>query len=142
MCAVTGMETPTAERIKAIIIANLARTSDKYYPEPRGPLEYDNTYCLTSEHITSAADLPDGHPIRQTLADAAVEGYLVQDDHKFSKEMREVHSFSVDLLKAVKATLDTLSISDIQYVGKRITVTDPLRGDKIRLGERDVPMFD
>jgi hypothetical protein len=132
MCAVTGMESLMAERIKAIIIANPARQSDKYYPKPRGPLEYDNTYCLTSEHITSAADLPDGHPVRQTLAAAAVEGYLLQDDHKFSKEMREVHNFSVDLLKAVKATLKTLS-RDGYSSGKGIIVTDPLRGEKFHL---------
>ncbi len=85
MCAVTGMESLMAERIKAIIIANPVRDSDKYYSEPRGPLEYDNTYCLASEHITSAADLPDGHPVHHTLAAACVEGYLLNDDHKFSR---------------------------------------------------------
>lgn len=133
MCAVTGMESLMAERIKAIILANPARQPYQYYPEPRGPLEYDNTYCLTSEHITSAADLPDGHPVRQTLAAAAVEGYLLQNDHKFSKEMREVHNFSVDLLKAVKATLGTLSRSNTQHAGTGIIVTDPLRGNQIWL---------
>lgn len=127
MCAVTGMESLLAERIKAIIIAN-----------PGGSYDKDNPYCLTSEHITSAADLPDGHPVRQTLAAAAVKGYLQQDEHKFSREMREVHNFSADLLKAVKSTLKTVSRSDNYKAGKGIIVTDPLRGDMIWLVERDL----
>jgi hypothetical protein len=133
MCAVAGMESLMAERIKAIIIANPARDDDGWFFNDPGPLELNNTYCLTSEHITSAADLPDEHPVREVLAAAAVEGYLRHDDHKFSKEMRAVHNFSVDLLKAVKSTLKTLSRSDVHSPGKGVTVTDPLRGQKIYL---------
>jgi hypothetical protein len=130
MCAVTGMETLAAQRIKAIIIANPARIADEYFDELPGPLECNNTYCLTSEHITSAADLPDGHPVRQTLATAAVKGYLLHDDHKFSKEMREVHNFSVDLLKAVKATLKNLRPANMYSSDPNILVRDPLREDE------------
>ena len=133
MCAVTGMESLMAERIKAIIIANPARTTDEIYNEAPGPLECNNTYCLTSEHISSAADLPDGHPVRQILATAAVKGYLLHDDHKFSKEMREVHNFSVDLLKAVKATLKNLRPANMYHSDQNIIVRDPLRGETFRL---------
>jgi len=128
MCAVTGMESLMAERIKAIIIANPTPKTDN----PPGPSEQDNTYCLTSWHITSAANLPDGHPVRRILAVAAVKGYLQHDDHKFLKEMQEVHNFSVDLLNAVKATLKTLNAS---YSGKSITVKDPLGGGNLWLVE-------
>ncbi|CZR58822.1 uncharacterized protein PAC_08714 [Phialocephala subalpina] len=128
ICQVTEMESLMAECIKAIIIAN---------PGPNtttrpGPSESNNTYCLTSEHITSAADLPDGHLVRRILAAAAVEGYLLYENHKFLKEMEEVHSFSVDLLKAVKATLETLSTS---YSGRSVFFKDPLRGVTVLLRE-------
>jgi hypothetical protein len=70
MCGVTGMESLMAERIKAIIIASVAPSSNKFTKTR----ELDtNTHCLTSWHITSAANLPGGHPVRSTLAMAAVE---------------------------------------------------------------------
>jgi hypothetical protein len=56
------------------------------------------------------AFLPDGHPVRSTPAIAAVEGYLKHDNYKFLKETVEVPSFSIDLLKSVKATLKTLKL--------------------------------
>jgi hypothetical protein len=80
MCSVTGIESMTAERIKAIIIANPAPKTGEVIYSPPGPSVLINTYCLTSEHITSAANLPDGHPVRYILAAAAVEGYLLRDD--------------------------------------------------------------
>lgn len=96
MCGITGMESLMAERIKAIIIANPAPSSTKftYTREPD-----TNTYCLTSWHITSAANLPGGHPVRSALAMAAVEGYFRRDNHKFLRETQEVPSFSVDLVR-------------------------------------------
>jgi hypothetical protein len=68
-----------------------------------------NTHCLTSQHIISATSLPTGHPVCGLLAAAAVEGYLRRDNYEFSKKAKELHNFSVDLLKAVKATFKTLT---------------------------------
>jgi hypothetical protein len=119
MCGVTGMGAPMAEHIKAIITANPA-------PGPRKP--DTNTRYLTSEHIISVASLPKEHPVRSLLAAAAVEGYLRDDNHKFLKETQEVPNFSVDLLKAVKATLKT---STAGY----IVVKDPVSGENVYLRE-------
>lgn len=121
MCGVTGMETLMAEHIKAIIIANPA-------PSPRK--SDTNTYYLTSKHIISAASLPEEHPVRSILAAAAVKGYLRDDNYRFQKETQEVPNFSADLLKAVKATLKSLTITH-----SSITVKDPVSGEKMYLGK-------
>ena len=131
MCGVTGMESLMAERIKTIIKANPApprlqpvatRTSHKRVPDT-------NTYCITSQHITSAAFLPEGHPVRSMLASAAVEGYLRDDNHKFRKEAQDVPNFSADLLKAVRTTLKNLAYrnSEIQFEDPISGVTMPLK---------------
>jgi hypothetical protein len=73
MCRATGMESLMAERIKAIILANSAPE----YPEWPGWRALDpNTFCLTSQHITSACALPQGHLVRAILAAATVKGYV------------------------------------------------------------------
>ena len=110
MCGVTGMETLMAEHIKAIIIANTSR------------------HCLISRHIVSAASLPEEHPVRSLLAAAAVKGYLRGDDHEFLKEVQEVPNFSADLLKAVKATLESIT-TDYGC----IIVEDPVTGEDIKI---------
>ncbi|TVY12698.1 hypothetical protein LARI1_G009579 [Lachnellula arida] len=90
-----------AERIKAIILANPA-PEDPEWPGWRVP--YTNTFCLTSQHITSACALPQGHPVRGILAAATVEGY------KFEREASRVPEFAVNLLKAVRATIESITI--------------------------------
>jgi hypothetical protein len=120
MCEVTGMETLMAEHIKAIILANPA-------PEKNGIVQGrdpdTNTYCLVGQHITSAALLPDGHPIRKVLAIAAVEGYIRRNKHKFVKEICSSPNFAADLLLEVKETLKTVNSGE-----SNITFKDPLSG--------------
>lgn len=117
MCDVTGMEIVMAEHIKAILLANPA-------PEIEGHRDPDtNTCCLTYQHVTSAALLPDGHPIRKVLAIAAVEGYIRRNEHKFLKEIRDSPNFAADLLLEVKETLMTVVSS-----GSIITFKDPFSG--------------
>jgi hypothetical protein len=65
-----------------------------------------------------------------TILRPAVEGYLRHDNYKFLKETQEVPSFSIDLLKSVKATLNTLSVG---YSGKSAFCKDPLSGEKVWL---------
>lgn len=93
------MKTLMAKHIKAVIPANLA-------PENKAMVhgrDLDtNTRCVVGQHITSAAPLPDGHPVRLLLATAAVEGYIRRDKHTFLKEIRESSNFAVDLLLEVK----------------------------------------
>jgi hypothetical protein len=123
MCGVTGMESQMAEHIKAIIIANPAPVDWKFQ---RGRNPDTNVFCLTSQHIISAALLPEGHPVRYILAAAAVEGYLRREgDYKFLKETQEVPNFAADLLKEVRATLKTLT-QDKNF-------TDPISGETLRI---------
>lgn len=122
MCRITGMESLMAEHIKAIILAN-----------PLPDLEWlerppdTNTHCLTSQHITSAVALPEGHPVRAILAAATVEGCLRQHNYKFEREASRVPEFSVDLLKAVRATIESITI---EY--NATTFEDPI--SRVRLG--------
>jgi hypothetical protein len=125
MCSVTGMESLIAEHIKAIILANPAPKNVEI-----GRIPDTNTYCLTSEHITSAARLPERHPVRGVLATASVEGYLRQDSCKFLREISEVPGFSVDLLRAVKATLES-----IYHGSGGNTFEDPISGLRLKLGK-------
>ncbi|KAH8791721.1 hypothetical protein F5882DRAFT_376833 [Hyaloscypha sp. PMI_1271] len=106
MCRITGMEFVMAEHIRAIILANPAPLD----PEWLGRAPDTNTYCLTSQHITSAVALPEGHPVRAILAAAAVEGCLRKYHYKFEREASRVPEFSVDLLKAVRAALESITI--------------------------------
>lgn len=64
---------------------------------------------------------------------AAVEGYLRHDNYKFLRETQEVPSFSIDLLKSVKATLNTLRVDGYD---KSITYKDPLSEEKVRLKQQ------
>lgn len=114
MCRVTGMEGIMAEQIKTIIITN---------PAPISSDLDSNTYCLNSSHIVSAASLPEGHPVRKVLAAAAAGAFFREDNHKFSKEVKEVASFASDLLEAIKDTLKSFETR-----GSGVLLTDPLTG--------------
>jgi hypothetical protein len=130
MCGITGMETLMAKRIKAIIIANPS-------PPLKGTRDPDtNTYCLTSQHIISAAFLPKEHPVRRILAMAAVGGYLRHDNHKLLRETQEVPNFSIDLLKSVKATLNTYSVDE-----ELITFKDPISGEELLFKDLEISLI-
>jgi hypothetical protein len=66
MYKVTGMESLMADRIKSIL---KAKPPSKTISTTRA--SDTNTYCLTSQHIISAALLPGGHPVRMVLTSAA-----------------------------------------------------------------------
>ena len=125
MCGVIGMERLMADRIKAIIIAN----NDPLLLKTRDP--DSNTRCLISQHIDSAVLLPEGHPVRDVLAAAAVEGYLQHDNCKFLEEILKVPGFSIDFLKSLKATLKSLSVEEM--VKNCITFKEPISGKAISL---------
>jgi BTB/POZ domain len=94
MCGIPDIGALLAGRIESIILKNPA-------PGTSG----SNTWCLEPEHIRSAVLLPTGHPVRGLLANAAVDGYIRQHNHKFAREAREVPGFSADLLDAVRTTI-------------------------------------
>jgi hypothetical protein len=124
MCRIIGMESLMAEHIKAIILANPA-PEDSKWEKWRSP--DTNTHCLTSQHIISGVDLPEGHPVRAILAAATVEGCLRQHNYKFEREASKVPGFSIDLLKAVRATIESITT---EY--KATTFEDPI--SRVRLG--------
>lgn len=123
MCGVTETEHLMVERIKDIIIADSAHRHDKYRRNYNA-----KTYSITSQNIVSAASLPVGHPVRNILAMATVEGYFLLDNHKFSKEYREIPGFAADLLAAVRATLKTISQGQYSPVFR-----EPLSGEILPL---------
>jgi hypothetical protein len=117
---ITGMETLMTDHIKAIILANQAPENSQF-EQNRDP--DTNTYSLESQHFTSAALLPNGHPVRRVLVTAAVEGYVRRDKHKFLEEIREAPNFAVDLLMEVKETLKTVTSGE-----PKMTFRDPFSG--------------
>ncbi|KFX85970.1 hypothetical protein V490_09295 [Pseudogymnoascus sp. VKM F-3557] len=122
MCGVTGIESLMEEVIRSTIIDNpgpydlVARTTNRH------------THYITLDHIISAAFLPDGHPVRNVLALATVEGYLNWDNHKFSNGSSKIPSFSTDLLFAVKTTLNSM-----RHGNFGVTFTEPISGEKLAL---------
>jgi len=126
MCGVSGMEGVMAERIKTIIVDN--PPDDNVFVER---LEA-NTYHLTPQHIESAAELPNGHAIRDMLASAAVKGFLRQTKHKFRDQADNNQDFAADLLKAVVSCLESLEISR-----NSTSVMDPISGERFELRERE-----
>ncbi|KAI9764095.1 MAG: hypothetical protein M1840_008900 [Geoglossum simile] len=120
---ITGMETQIAEHIKDIILLATPDPKIEIFPQNRGP--DSNTYSLAPQHITSAALLPNGHPVRRVLATASVEGYIRRNKHKFLKEILEAPNFAADLLLEVKETLKTVT------PGGRVSLfRDPLSGER------------
>ena len=104
MCGLLDIEHLMAQRIQDVVIADAAHRHGLCETNHNA-----NTYSITSQHIISAVNLPVGHPVRNTLAMAAVEGFLLLEDHKFSKEYREIPGFAADLLAAVRETVKTIS---------------------------------
>lgn len=103
LCGVGALEDHMAEYIRNILSSN---------PHPEPTLYWrhkdTNTYCLASHQIISALYLPQGHSVRRVLAEACVEGYLRDRNHKFAEETQLYPSFGADLLAAVGVALDGL----------------------------------
>ncbi|KAH8787737.1 hypothetical protein BGZ57DRAFT_755170, partial [Hyaloscypha finlandica] len=125
MCCITGIESMMAEHIKAVILTNPA-PEDPQYDGWRAP--DTNTYCLSSEHITSAVGLPERHLVRAIIAAATIEGYLRQHRYKFEKEAASVPEFAFDLLKALRATTETITCRSIP-----VTFKDPISRTRLKL---------
>jgi len=71
------------------------------------PLLIKDRDLLKPTHIRDAAELPMGHAIRSLFANACVEEYILalrssgKKVFKFQTELKEIHSFSSDLLESV-----------------------------------------
>jgi hypothetical protein len=102
MYNVSGMEAEVAESIKALIIHH--REMLDYSTEEK------NTYYLTSQHISSAVNLPEEHPVRRLLAETSVEGYFTHNNFKFKPETRSLSTFAADLLREIKAAVPLSSL--------------------------------
>lgn len=66
--------------------------------------------------------------MRVILAAVTVEGCLRQRNYKFEREALKVPEFSVDLLKAVRATIETITI---EY--SATTFEDPISRARLKL---------
>jgi hypothetical protein len=126
MCGLTGMESFITEHIKAIILTNRV-PPDSRWDKWREP-DTNTRCCLTSQHISSAVALPEGHPVRAMLAAAAVEGCLRLHYYPFESEASKIPGFAADLLNAVRATMESVAI---EY--NMVTFEDPISGVKLQL---------
>ncbi|CZR67954.1 uncharacterized protein PAC_17853 [Phialocephala subalpina] len=120
MCGVNGMESGMAKHITRLIL-----TDDIVLAFRHGDAQ---TWCFKPQHVTSAASLPKGHPVRDTLAAAAVKGYFQFHDSRFVDKAEEYPDFSVDVLIAMKATIRSLTCRK-----SSATFKDPLSGDSFSL---------
>lgn len=114
---INGLEDTNAQYIKDILISN---------PHPKNKNSWrsvdSNTYFLKYEHIVSATQLPQKHPVRSVLAAASVEGYLRSRVHKVHEETQAYPSFGADLLREMTSTLHK-----VQPL-KQVTFEDPISG--------------
>ena len=122
MCKVNGLEAQMARYIRKTLIANPNPESNHFWRHAD-----TNTFCLTSQHISSASFLPPHHPVRRVLAAASVEGYLRDQNHKFAPETLQYPSFGADLLREVSIALDGLKSAS------KVAFEDPVSGSRVEL---------
>lgn len=105
----------------------------------------ENRQALRPVHIRTAIELPDGHPVRQLSAEAAVVDYVdaqTQAGGKFwlSKEMEEHKAFAADLLMACGALWGSCGVTKRGHVDwvdpltKKSCNVDAISSGKIQLG--------
>ena len=116
---IVGLEKTMAEYIENILKHNR-------HPETKVTVRYfdSNTYYLTHDHIASATLLPRGHPVRNIVAAASVEGFLRSEDPKFSEEAHTYPSFGADLLQEIMLVLHR--VKPLQAA----IFEDPISGEK------------
>ncbi|PYH90921.1 hypothetical protein BO71DRAFT_433400 [Aspergillus ellipticus CBS 707.79] len=125
MYQVDGLQEFVAKKIRKIIMTN---------PGPTTSSTYSNTYWITYQHIASAANLPRNHSVRSVLANALVEGYLTLKEFKFYNEIRNIPSFSTDILEAVTKVIKKTSSDKIE----RFKLGDPITKRELYLGRTQV----
>ncbi|KAF3391598.1 hypothetical protein F1880_007641 [Penicillium rolfsii] len=124
---IIGLDHEMAQHIKGILLANPHPTTNQFHRHID-----NNTYCVTSHHIFSAARLPRGHPVRHILAAASVEGYLRSETHKFAEETQQNPIFGADVLQQVR-----LALNGIKSV-RGATFEDPITGVRSELNSDEL----
>ncbi|GAQ43781.1 hypothetical protein AtubIFM55763_003883 [Aspergillus tubingensis] len=97
MWRITGMEQLLADKIKAIITSSIPRVNLSCAGGENGKVR-----LLTSSHIKSASMLFKGHPVRSLIAEASVGPFILMDNFKFARELRENANYAGDLLDELK----------------------------------------
>lgn len=87
MWTVPELEAPVAQYIKQIILSNRSKGSNC------------NIDFISSEHIDSAYILPSEHPVRQVLAKASVEAFMLASSFKLLDAALENPEFAADLIQ-------------------------------------------
>ena len=126
MYMITGANHLMAERMKTIILADAKLHK---YDHDYGGVFGTNVLCVKTHHIVSAASLPRGHPVREVLAMAMVEGFFTMQDERPFEETEEIPGFAADLLSAIKSTSKTIRSGEYG----RAEFKEPLSGDFVRL---------
>ncbi|GAA88377.1 similar to An09g05000 [Aspergillus luchuensis IFO 4308] len=97
MWAITGMEQLLADKIKAVITSSIPRVNLSCIGGENGKIRH-----LTSSHIKSASMLFKGHPVRSLIAEASAGPFILMDNFKFARELRENANYAGDLLDELK----------------------------------------
>ena len=88
----------------------------------------NNTFCISSQALVSAVDLPGEHLVKGIIVSTVVEGVLCSDTHKFAREIREVLMLGGEVLRAVTAALHNLTPAEYG-----VDFKDPISGLVLRM---------
>ncbi|BCR98753.1 uncharacterized protein AKAW2_40436A [Aspergillus luchuensis] len=91
------MEQLLADKIKAVITSSIPRVNLSCIGGENGKIRH-----LTSSHIKSASMLFKGHPVRSLIAEASAGPFILMDNFKFARELRENANYAGDLLDELK----------------------------------------
>ena len=99
MCGIIEPRDYLARRVKEVIAMNDEGTT------------FSLTRDITSEHISSAGELPEGHPLFRVLCMASVREVLAAQTCKLANESSLCLGYAAGVLEEVMITLKTLRVS-------------------------------
>ena len=138
MVGATGMENAMSDLTKQIILKAVPQPEKDPGSASAQPLDAIHIRSdilmsnITLEHICSASQLSQEHPVRCMVAAAGVEGYLRCDNPKVLMMMEDCPSFALDLLKETKKVLRKLETIR-RREGDCSAFTDPITGERLGL---------
>ncbi|TVY37977.1 hypothetical protein LOCC1_G006239 [Lachnellula occidentalis] len=120
MCGITQMNDTISSRLREAIRGTPQQHQCHRWGTPVQTTSRESH--VTIKHISAAAALPYGHPVRRIVAETVVGRYLQREEGRHWKKVcREVPGFGLDLLEATQDTMNTV------HAGQRdIHFQDPI----------------
>lgn len=146
----SGCETPSKNILAAI---NLSRVAAMWLVSELEPLISNhiksimmrfrdgdiraNIHHIDAEIIASASHLPAGHLVRQTLAKASVQSFLLESNFKLARETQLYPEFAADIIREIKEPLIQMAESAgfCDKPGGQVVFIDPFSRRKIKAQE-------